>query len=594
MPNKVHGNLSGIRQTLLDNLQNLYETEILNKEFLNDELVSALCAFTHATGREAMVYINRAGNVEAVAVGEQDRVTLPPVKTRRSAERMCGLRCIHTHPGGDGRLSAVDIQTLKKLRLDAQCAIGVGPEGEPTRCYIGILNERTDSGLTHNVLGPFSVHKLPHRGLFAEIRAADTRIKPPETVETKRERPRAVLAGIDKATPDYDPLEELKELCETAGYDAVFSLRQLREKPDRTTYLGRGKVHDLQLLVQAWDADAVIFDDELSPGQIRNLQQELGDKLRILDRTALILEIFGDRASTHEGRLQVELAQIKYMMPRLIGSGLAYSRMGGGGGGGRGARRGGGEMELELDRRMLRERMHILEKQIAEVRRQRDTRRQNKEKTPVVALVGYTNAGKSTLLNTLTGSEVLAEDKLFATLDTTARRFESPGGAYVLVDTVGFINKLPHDLVQAFRATLEEATYADLLVHLVDATNPARNRHMEVVAHVLQELGAGDKPVITVYNKADLAGDLFEGQDCSISAVTGAGLKGLDRAITKALSEQRRTVNVVLPLNAGALLSKAYSEGQVETCEYGEQGITLVAVVPGALAGQLEARGIMV
>ncbi|MCL2434091.1 MAG: GTPase HflX, partial [Clostridia bacterium] len=499
MPNKIHGNLSGVRQTLLDGLLGLYDTEILNNEFLNEELVEKLCAFTHATGREAMVYLNRAGNVEAVALGEQDRVTLPPVKTRRSAERLCGLRCIHTHPGGDGRLSSVDVQTLKKLKLDAQCAIGVGGDGRPMRCYIGILDERTDAGLTYNMLGPFSLSRIPHKGIFAEIRAADHRIKPPETVETKRDKPRAVLAGIDKATDDYDPIEELKELCDTAGYDAVFSLRQLRDKPDRTTYLGRGKVHDLQLLVQAWDADAVIFDDELSPGQIRNLQAELGDKLRILDRTALILEIFAQRASTHEGRLQVELAQIKYMMPRLIGSGLAYSRMGGGGGGGRGARRGGGEMELELDRRMLRERMHILEKQIAEVRKKRDTRRQNADKTPVVALVGYTNAGKSTLLNTLTGSEVLAEDKLFATLDTTARRIESPGGAYVLVDTVGFINKLPHDLVQAFRATLEEAAYADLLVHMVDATNPARGRQMEVVVSVLRELGAGEKPVITVY-----------------------------------------------------------------------------------------------
>ncbi|MCL2200129.1 MAG: GTPase HflX, partial [Defluviitaleaceae bacterium] len=390
---------------------------------------------------------------------------------------------------------------------------------------------------------------------------------------------------------------ELRQLADTAGFITVGYVVQPKSRPDKTYYLGFGKLHDLVLEIQRLQADAVIFDDELTPSQIRNIQKELGKKAEIIDRTALILDIFSDRASTHEGRLQVELASTKYLLPRMTGFWGHFTRMAGGGGGGGGARRGEGETQLEVDRRLLRKRITELEREIEKVKARREVQRTARErsKIPIVALVGYTNAGKSTLMNCLSGSEVLAEDKLFATLDPKSRKVNLGSGEFLLVDTVGFINKLPHDLVNAFRATLEEARYADLLLHVVDVSSDNRDKQMQVVNEVLSQLEAHTNPTLIVYNKCDI----FKGNDdargvdsVSISAKAGLGIEDLQAAITKKLSELRAEISVTLPLDAGALVSRLYASGTVHECDYHEDGIYVKATVTAEDAARLRAAAL--
>ncbi|MDR0325546.1 MAG: GTPase HflX [Oscillospiraceae bacterium] len=592
----VHGNTTGIRQTHIERLESVYDMEIDRKQFCTAELLESLASFTGATGREAMAYIDRSGRVAAVAVGEQDRATLPALRKRRSESRLSGLRCIHTHPGGDPSLSTVDIQALKSLRLDAMAAVGV-VEGKPSAIQIGILGKAAADGDFSVIgFGPYDIHAVPDRALWAEIRSADARIRPDVSKKAEAEIARAILVGIDGKQEDHDPLKELSQLADTAGFITVGSVTQPRSKPDNGYYLGYGKLQDLVLTIQALRADVVIFDDELSPAQIRNIQKELG-KTEIMDRTSLILDIFSNRASTHEGRLQVELAQTKYLLPRMTGYWTHMSRMGGGGSGGGGARRGEGETQLEVDRRLLRKRLHELEKEIDKVKSRRGVQRMARERShiPVAAFVGYTNAGKSTLMNCLSGSDVLAEDKLFATLDPISRRVNLGSGEVLLVDTVGFINKLPHDLVDAFRATLEETRTADLLLHVVDASSGNRALQMEVVREVLDQLGAGNKPVLTVYNKCDILSDtILEKDGVAVSALTGMGIDALKKAVARELSAMRTELSVLLPLDSGAIVSRLYASGHVSSCVYTESGIQISAAVSLEDASRLRASAIKV
>jgi len=598
---KLTGNTDGIRRTYLTALEGIYEMEVDRKEFVTVDIIHALAAFTGATGREAMVYLDRSGRVESVAVGEQDRVSLPNLRKRRSEDRLSGLRCIHTHPGGNSTLSKVDIESLKYLRLDAIAAIGVA-EGKPVAMQVAILDTPEDETasldreLSFNLFGPYFVHDIPDDELWAEIEVADDRIRPDESKRAEKEIARAILVGIDvKQGNDEYPLYELRQLADTAGFITVGYVTQARAKPDRAFYFGHGKLQELVLEIQKLRADAIIFDDELTPAQVRNIQKELGKKIELIDRTALILDIFSGRASTHEGRLQVELAQAKYLLPRMAGYWGHFSRMGGGGAGGGGARRGEGETQLEVDRRLLRRRVVELEREIDKVKARRDVQRIQRDRAniPIVALVGYTNAGKSTLMNTLSGSDVLAEDKLFATLDPKARKVNLGSGEFLLVDTVGFINKLPHDLVNAFRATLEEAKYADLLLHVVDASSENAHRQMEVVDEVLKELEAHTNPTLLVYNKTDIAGETIHGTDSvAISAMTGLGLDKLKDAVTKQLAEMRVKLEVLIPLDAGALVSRIYANGQVHDCIYEDTGIRISATVPQDDAARLRAVAI--
>jgi len=599
---KIQGNTEGIRRSYLQQLETIYEMEVGRKDFCPIEILTALAAFTQATGREAMVYIDRQGRIETVTVGEADRVNLPALRKRRSESRLSGIRCIHTHPGGNGSLSSVDIQSLKHLRLDAMAAVGVR-EGKPASMQVGILDapayeanpdttqphQNQDDKLTVNLFGPYKATAVPDETLWAEIELADDRIRPAESRRAEAEIARAILVGID--SKEDEPLAELQQLADTAGFVTVGQLVQSRPRPDRAHYLGYGKLHDLVLEIQRLHADTVIFDDELTPSQIRNIQKELG-KTEIIDRTALILDIFSGRASTHEGRLQVELAQAKYMLPRMTGYWTHFTRMAGGGGGGGGARRGEGETQLEVDRRILRRRVTELEREIDKVKARREVQRAQRERSniPVVALVGYTNAGKSTLMNSLSGSDVLAENKLFATLDPKSRNVNFGSGEFLLVDTVGFINKLPHDLVNAFRATLEEARYADLLLHVVDASSDSHVKQMEVVNEVLAQLEANKNPMLTVYNKCDVAGEVVSGMGgVTISAMTGMGMDQLKDAIARKLADMRLEISVLLPLDSGALVSKIYASGQVHECDYREDGIFLQATVSQEDAARLRA-----
>jgi len=590
---RINGNINNIRRSYTERLESLFDMETDRKQFCTTEMLEVLAFFTEATGREAMLYIDRAGRVVTVAVGEQDRVSLPVLRTRRSEERLSGIRCIHTHPGGNSSLSEVDKQSLKKLRLDAMAAVGVR-DGKASSMQVGILDAEEDSDeLIVNLLGKYNAYSIPDDVIWGEILSADARIRASKSKKAGFEIARAILVGID-TKQDSEPLKELSQLADTAGFITVGLVTQPRPKPDASYYLGYGRLHDLVLEIQALRADTVIFDDELSPAQIRNIQKELG-KTEIMDRTSLILDIFSTRASTHEGRLQVELAQTKYLLPRMTGYWTHMSRMGGGGGGAGAAHRGEGETQLEVDRRILRRRLTELEKEIDRIKSRRDVQRnaRQRSKIPVAALVGYTNAGKSTLLNHLSGSNVLAEDRLFATLDPVSRRVNFGCGELLLVDTVGFINKLPHDLVNAFRATLEETRYADLLLHVVDSASDDLTRQMEVVEEVLVQLDVGGKPVLTVYNKSDLSSEPIPPIDSvAVSAKTGAGMDALKSMVTRKLAETRTEISVLLPLDSGALVSRVYANGQVTQCEYLENGIRITAAVTLEDAARLKAAAV--
>ncbi len=374
-----------------------------------------------------------------------------------------------------------------------------------------------------------------------------------------------------------DDLVELAELARAAGAEVCATVVQERRRPDSATLVGSGKVVEATDVASAASATLLICNRDLSPRQLRNLTDET--KLKVIDRTQLILDIFASRARTREAQLQVELAQLNYLLPRLVGARANLSRTGGGIG-----TRGPGETQLEVDRRRLRRRLARLEEEIEVVRRDRQTQRGSRQALPSVVLVGYTNAGKSTLMNVLTGADVLAKDVLFATLDPTARLLKLPdAGEVVLSDTVGFVHDLPHQLVAAFRATLEEVTLADVLVHVVDASSPRRQEQAEAVEAVLAELGAGEQPRITVMNKCDVAGD---GEGLRISARTGQGLDDLRAAIADALGKGHVRVHVVLPF--GPLVDLAHRRGRVISERYVEAGVELELECPPALAARLE------
>lgn len=406
------------------------------------------------------------------------------------------------------------------------------------------------------------------------------------TYKTEEEKERVILVAVDveDGTDVEDSLDELNELAETAGAVAVGRLIQKREAVHAGTYIGKGKIADLKEMAEQNQADAIVCDDELSPAQITNLQEMLQTK--VIDRTVLILDIFAKHAKTSEGKLQVELAQLRYRSSRLAGLGKSLSRLGGGIG-----TRGPGEKKLEMDRRLIRERIAVLNRRLTEVVQNRDTMRKqrSREQIPVVAIVGYTNAGKSTLLNVLTGAQVLEENKLFATLDPTTRILTMENGQrFLFTDTVGFINKLPHPLIRAFQSTLEEAKYADIILHVADASNPKLDLQCDVVYDTLHKLGVENKKIITAFNKMDCLRE----SDCQrlrddrsdavvhISAKYGLGITELLQTLDEIVNEGFVKIERVFSYEEAGKISRIREHGRLEEEEYREDGIFIRASVP--------------
>lgn len=402
---------------------------------------------------------------------------------------------------------------------------------------------------------------------------------------------RVILVGVQTGDGDdtVQSLLELRELAETAGAAAVGTVMQSRESVHPATYLGKGKLEELKEFLYDLDATGVICDDELSPAQMNNLEQEL--ECKVMDRTMVILDIFASRAKTSEGKIQVELAQLKYRAARLVGMRASLSRLGGGIG-----TRGPGEKKLEMDRRMIHARIGQLKEQLEEVQRHRELIRSQREKkrTKVAAIVGYTNAGKSTLLNQLTGSDVLEEDQLFATLDPTTRVLDLPGKQQILLtDTVGFIRKLPHHLIEAFKSTLEEAKFADLILHIVDASNPQKEEHMHVVYDTLRQLGVSDKKIITLFNKQDICTDKEQLRDfqadyvLNISARSRQGLDELKELLEQILREDQIYIERLYPYEKAGIIAQIRSFGEVMEEEYLPEGIAVKAYVPMEIYSQI-------
>jgi len=567
MKHQVNGNTEGIRDAMLARLDSLYSYEAEEGSFLPRELMKLLAECSCALNREIAVYLTRDGEIVNVAVGTDCDVELTDYRLRRNEDRLSRVRCVHTHPDGDGRLSDVDLSALKIFRYDAMTAVGV-KDGEPTFVQTAFLGEKGSLVMDE----PVRWYKVPDADWLDQIELSDSLVGREHAREVADAREKAVLMGIESK----ESLEELRRLAETAGAEVAGMFLQKRDKPDSALFIGRGRAEELARDCQALEADVCIFDEELTGVQARNLEEIL--RIKVIDRTTLILDIFAQRAASAEGKLQVELAQLQYRSARLIGLGTVMSRLAGGIG-----TRGPGESKLEISRRRIRERTSELKGRLEELEKQRSIRRKSRERSevPVVALVGYTNAGKSTLLNAMTGSDVYVQDQLFATLDAVSRRMETAEKTpYLLTDTVGFIRKLPHTLVNAFRSTLEEAALADVLVIVSDGASPDMLAQHDTVEQVLEELGATGQKRIEVINKCDEAdpAPAFPGA-ILISAKTGEGLDELRDAIAASLQETYSPVVFHIPFSRYGILSEIHALGRVITEEHTDTGTEITVMI---------------
>ncbi len=587
---EIKGNIKGIRDRVIAELQKLYDMQ--SPQLVSQELAVKLADITEYINREISVYITRSGQIIEIAVGDNATVELPSFSGRRGAGRLSGIRCIHTHPGGNPYLSGVDISALKNNKYDAMVAIGVvSPDFTKSELTFGLITGiDSNENYTAECYGPYSIEDAENINFVNTVSTIERILdKQTGTASLQVMSERAILIGMEWGRNDSlwtvdDSLEELKQLADTAGATVIKKFIQKRPKPDPAFFIGRGKVQELALYAQQENIDLCIFDDELSPAQQRNIESVMG--IRILDRTALILDIFAQRARTNEGKLQVELAQLQYTLPRIMGKGLMLSRLGGGIG-----TRGPGETKLEVDRRRIRDRIAFIKDQIEKVKAVRSLHRSNRKKNNVfeVSLVGYTNAGKSTLLNTLTNSDIYAKDQLFATLDPTTRQLTLTNKQEIIItDTVGFIQRLPHQLIAAFRSTLEVVTEADLLVHVIDVSHELYKEQAAAVHEVLKEIGAESKPVITVYNKIDklppdskLADRLaLEEDTVCISAAKKLNLESLQQMIESHLKSKAVEVILCIPYAETAKAAQLHETANVLEQEYTENGAVMKVILP--------------
>lgn len=587
---EIKGNIKGIRDSVIAELQKLYDMQ--SPQLVSQELAVKLADITEYINREISVYITRSGQIIEIAVGDNATVELPSFSGRRGAGRLSGIRCIHTHPGGNPYLSGVDISALKNNKYDAMVAIGVlSPDFTKSELTFGLITGiDSNENYTAECYGPYSIEDAENINFVNTVSTIERILdKQTGTASLQVMSERAILIGMEWGRNDSlwtvdDSLEELKQLADTAGATVIKKFIQKRPKPDPAFFIGRGKVQELALYAQQENIDLCIFDDELSPAQQRNIESVMG--IRILDRTALILDIFAQRARTNEGKLQVELAQLQYTLPRIMGKGLMLSRLGGGIG-----TRGPGETKLEVDRRRIRDRIAFIKDQIEKVKAVRSLHRSKRKKNNVfeVSLVGYTNAGKSTLLNTLTNSDIYAKDQLFATLDPTTRQLTLPNKQEIIItDTVGFIQRLPHQLIAAFRSTLEVVTEADLLVHVIDVSHELYKEQAAAVHEVLKEIGAETKPVITVYNKIDklppdskLADRLtLEEDSVCISAAKKLNLETLQQMIESHLKSKAVEVTLCIPYAETAKAAQLHETANVLEQEYTENGTVMKVILP--------------
>ncbi|KEI02207.1 GTPase HflX [Clostridium botulinum] len=590
----ILGNLEGIRKTILKKLDDIYEFKVDRQNISNEEIIDIICEVTSEINKEISVAIDRKGNVLSVAVGDSNTVEMPIIDIK--SKKLSGVRIIHTHPNGNSKLSALDLSALISLKLDCMVAVAVenGKCKDITMGFCGIH----DNKLVAEVAPNLELYKALGVNILTIIKNIEENLVDNEVEEDKGER--AILVGIENEE-SLDELEELAKACNVVTLDKIL---QKRIKIDTAFFIGEGKVEELSMLRQACNANLIIFDDELAASQIRNLENATGTK--VIDRTTLILEIFARRARTKEAKIQVELAQLKYRLPRLIGMGTVLSRTGAGIG-----TRGPGEKKLEIDKRHIRERIYDLNKELSKIKKTRQIQRdkRSRENIPKVSLVGYTNAGKSTLRNKLCEiaspkdvyqkEEVFEADMLFATLDVTTRALILPDNRLItLTDTVGFIRKLPHDLVEAFKSTLEEVINSELLLHVVDASSESACKQIEAVNLVLEELGAADKPMILLLNKVDTASNerlsklKEEYNNLNILEISGKSNINLDlllEEICKVLPNPLRKVEYLIPYSDSASVALLHRSAKVIEEEYEEQGTRIIAMVDDEIYNKCKA-----
>ncbi len=529
---EVTGNLTGLKASEIKALERLYRRRVAPAEVVSSELAAQLASQSAELHRQVGVLIDRRGTIQHVMVGDASKIVLPDVGRMRGAQgRFRGLRLVHTHIRGEA-LTRDDLTDLALLRLDVVAAITVDAAGNAGKLFIGHLlaDASADKPWRELPAEPATAPRTNFTELIAGLESEFGRARRIAATDAGKDRVLLVHVTIGRARDSEARVAELRELCRTAGVKVLDVLVQRRPEADPKFLVGRGKLDEILLRAMQLGAEAVIFDQDLTPGQARSISD--ATELKVIDRTMLILDIFAQHATSRDGKLQVELAQLKYSLPRLIEKNTMMSRLTAGPGGKAGlGGRGPGETKLEINRRRARERIQILEKRLEDLAGDRRLRRQRRtdREIPILAICGYTNAGKSTLLNSLTEGNALAADKLFATLDPISRRLRFPHEREVVItDTVGFIRDLPEELTRAFRATLEEMADADLLIHVVDASDPDRDQQIRAVEAILADLGLGDKPRLIVWNKADR----IDAADADHLAAHGGGfvVSALDRA----------------------------------------------------------------